>query len=78
MSAWRPMQTAPKDGTKIIGLYPLFHHGNNTMTPSEYLPLLIFWKGVGWDTGAWMLHEEPAGWAPIPSLPDPPAGGDTG
>lgn len=74
-SPWRDMQSAPKDGTRIIALYPIFNKDNDTNNPDSFIPLLIHWNKLGWDTGYWMLHAEPLAWMAVPpfDLPAPPA-----
>lgn len=69
-AAWQPIATAPKDGTKILAPYPVWLRGNTTPTPSEFDVVIIHWNGRGWDTGGWMLHEEPHVWMPRPEAPD--------
>lgn len=61
MSEWQPIETAPKDGTRILVPYPL---------RSGYEVLIVKWNGCGWDSDSfWMLHEEPARWMPLPPPP---------
>lgn len=68
---WRTIDSAPKDGTPVLVPYPIFKRGNNTDVPDEYEVMIVYWKGVGWDRGWWMLHEEPTHWQPLPSPPAP-------
>lgn len=69
MSEWRPIESAPKDGTWILVPYPIWEQGNNTPTPSLFDVVRVKWNGRGWDVSGWMLHEEPHVWQ---LLPEPP------
>lgn len=77
-SPWRDMKSAPRDGTTILALYPIFNRDNDTDRPDRFIPMLIHWNGVGWDTTGWMLHEQPLAWMAVPpfDLPTPPASKD--
>ncbi|MGY3359724.1 hypothetical protein ACVWZK_006387 [Bradyrhizobium sp. GM0.4] len=70
MSEWKPIDSAPKDGTWVLVPYPIWLDGNDTPTPSEFDVLRVRWNGVGWDVGGWLLHEMPLVWQ---ALPEPPA-----
>jgi hypothetical protein len=76
-SGWREIASAPKDGTEILILYPLFNVGNISEIPNKLRPLIVHWNGRGWDATGWMLHEDPTGWMlhedPTHWQPLPPA-----
>ncbi len=68
MSAWQPMETAPKDGTAILAV-----------VDGEVEK--VAWEIVGadgWQTGWWLAHTdneyykpvEPTCWMPLPELPE--------
>jgi hypothetical protein len=69
MTDWRTIETAPKDGTRILVPYPRFKAQNNTNVPDEYEVQIVYWKGNGWDLGWWKLHEDPTHWQPLPEPP---------
>ena len=67
---WQPIETAPKDGTRILVPYPIFDPGNLTASPDRYEIIVVHWREVGWvSDGAWMLHEDPTHWMPLPPPP---------
>lgn len=66
---WQPIATAPKDGTRILVPYPVFK--NNSLTPDHHVIYTVRWEGVGWVSDfAWMLHEDPTRWMPLPAPPE--------
>lgn len=71
-NGWQPMETAPKDGSRILVAYPMFNRGNTSMVPDFHQTMIVKWNGVGWDAEfGWLLHEEPAGWQPLPEWRTP-------
>ena len=69
MSEWQPIETAPKDGTKILVHGPM-KEDPATATPHDrtYTEVCPWYLGrwtVTWKVG----HGEPTHWMP---LPDPP------
>ena len=58
-AAWRPIETAPRDGTLI--LVAVKHIGCDVVS---------FW-GAGWreTTNGLMLRDEPTHWQPLPAPP---------
>lgn len=74
---WQPIETAPKDGTKILGFEP-----HPTITPKEPTFRCVCmrwndtkWRGHGRPTFAWVTAEsgslvyDPTHWMPLPSPP---------
>lgn len=66
---WQPIETAPKDGTRII--YYEVYHGQ------AHIGLGFWWNGddlnrAGWHDG---LYVFPTHWMPIPN---PPSNDETG
>lgn len=60
MSAWQPIETAPKDGTYVLCGAP-----GSTAT-------VYFWNGAAWDDGDFFSNETwPTHWMPLPSAPEP-------
>lgn len=67
---WQPIETAPKDGTTIIGGKPFFD------------PFICHWrdaKGGQWfsDVAHGFWHEDVTHWMPLPEPPAAIRGGDT-
>ncbi|WP_424441089.1 DUF551 domain-containing protein [Parvibaculum sp.] len=61
---WQPIETAPKDGTKILLTGP--HDANG-----RYMEVCGYWKDrfpVTWMDG----HGEPTHWMPLPAPPEKP------
>lgn len=75
MSAWQPIETAPKDGTIILGFVPGDIYGSNdSMNWSRSGPfvLAIEFDGCWW--GADQLPDayevNPTHWVPLPEPPE--------
>jgi hypothetical protein len=60
---WRPIETAPKDGTVILGWWPQAYQGKGGIF--EYI-----WHKDGWYTVpcSWQ-HMTPTHWSPLPAPP---------
>lgn len=67
---WRPMESAPRDGTTIalVGKYP---HGVFTQVREPCLWMIKTGVKRGWWEG-WGLSIEPAYWRPAACAPSPP------
>lgn len=64
---WRPIETAPKDGTELIA--SRFWGDGSVVAIMHWLPL----DGDGfWDSDGWDADWEPTHWIPLP--PPPKAG----
>jgi hypothetical protein len=59
MSEWQPIDTAPRDGSKVLGC-----HGD-----SKYV-VVVYWRGAGFTDGAWPLIPL-THWQPLPDPPKP-------
>lgn len=70
---WRPIETAPKDGTYILLYFPgpLYDQESKGVAVGRYYDED---KGYWWVTAVWpsgRAHKEPTLWLPLP-LPEPP------
>lgn len=66
---WQPIETAPKDGTRILGYFP-FRHGY--VSRQDVQPIAwVGWGGGCWETlGGWKpLDNEITHWMPLPDAP---------
>lgn len=88
MSEWQPIDTAPRDGTKILAWGPIgaMVHGNRVVS-DPVAHVLLFKIAKGFDpAGDWwspslptnehfhQLAHFPTHWIPIPSPPQTEAG----
>lgn len=63
MSDWQPIETAPRDGTPVLGYMPSYYQGKGGRS-------VILWLDGEWfDNRAFAT--DPSHWMP---LPDPPKG----
>ena len=63
MSEWRPIETAPRDGTEVLGAWEFAWTGGWCLEP------VIYREGawiVSWDHDA----AEPTHWMPLPKPPE--------
>lgn len=76
MSNWRPIETAPKDGTLILGAwFERFH----TTQAGDLAPkwFMVCCRFVEWIPGSWLWEEDfsdglsvaPTHWQPLPNPP---------
>jgi hypothetical protein len=71
VEAWQPIETAPKDGTRIMAYWPDVHGVSNaTQAETWFGP-----RSVGWDDACWQTayewgdgYNDPTHWKPL----DPP------
>lgn len=76
MSDWRPIETAPKDGTPVLGYcQPRYVESGKPMSFSYQA--IIWWRGerYGDSQWKWRLHHsdsavEPTHWQPLPAPPE--------
>jgi hypothetical protein len=73
MSKWRPIYTAPKDGTAV-----LVHVPNKGWIEATYDTKYKWWNFIklnshGCGCCSW-TDEDPDAWAPLPFLPPPKTG----
>lgn len=61
MSEWRPIESAPRDGTPILGFMPSYYQGKGGQS-------VILWLHGKWmDNRAWATI--PTHWMPLPAPP---------
>lgn len=67
MSEWRPIETAPRDGTEILGAWRYGNRSQWFIEPVEYSEWTEGWS-ISWD------HDDvnPSHWMPMPDPPDTP------
>lgn len=66
MSDWQLIETAPKDGTEIVGAKK---SSWNTLSPFPY-PLKVKWDGECWRANDGGRYDpQPSHWMPIPEPP---------
>jgi hypothetical protein len=73
MSQWTPIETAPKDGTKIDIAAKLWMSRTDTFAVSRF-PSCHWWKGDSMcnRSAAWQGVDDgwrPTHWMPVPELP---------
>lgn len=61
MPAWQPIETAPKDGTEVLGFIPSYYQGKGGQT------VILWMEGEWWDNRC--FPTTPTHWQ---ALPDPP------
>ena len=76
MSEWQPIETAPKDGRKVLLVWP-------ELLGRNVLPLVVgAWTGTRWSRPKKFnaVKATPTHWLPIPPLPEAstPYGGREG
>jgi hypothetical protein len=58
---WQPIETAPKDGTPVLGFMPKYYQGKGGQS-------VILWFGNDWSD--MRAHScEPSHWMPLPAPP---------
>lgn len=65
MTDWQPIETAPKDGTLILGYYP-------AMPPHHFRMLILKWKRKAFAAAGGSSRElvsKPTHWMPLPEPP---------
>ena len=55
---WKPIKTAPKDGTYVLVKGPCVY------------PCTVFWNGNSWDDGDFHDRIPATHWAPLPGAPE--------
>ena len=68
MSEWRPIETAPKDGTEFLSIYGLDDDGTYW---------IIYWNGAFFEcvsSGHEISHA--THWMPLPAAPNTASGSD--
>ena len=71
MSEWKPIDTAPKDGTRILAFWPDSGDGVDNEAEAR-----TWWENDRWENpwGSSLYDPPPTHWMP---LPPPPGEGDT-
>ncbi len=68
MNEWKPIETAPRDGTAVLGFLP-----NRSGYVSDKRYEIISWSGWGggvWDNaGGYHVSDSPTHWMPLPVPP---------
>jgi hypothetical protein len=62
MSEWKPIETAPKDGRKVVVMTPGYH-----VRSARYIESLAGWSA--WEGSDNDDHLKPTHWMPMPELP---------
>ena len=73
MSKWRPIESAPKDGTKFLALCQPRHIETGTPMSFHYINV-VWWRDkskniLGWRHTLNDSHAEPTHWMPLPEPP---------
>ena len=66
MSDWRPMETAPKDGTPVLIYFPRIGSQRRGQAVAYYHRV-----SGSWVTHPGMYNRSPTHWMPLPDPPDP-------
>jgi hypothetical protein len=71
MSNWQPIETAPKDGTRILLFDPSDDDGESVKLGHFVLPVYRAQGSGGWlcNRADWMALHEPSHWMPLPETP---------
>jgi hypothetical protein len=75
MSEWQPIETAPKDGTKMLGWAP-----HKLINDPKFRVVTMWWKDTKWrgvgapafdwcSTESGSLIGDPTHWMPLPEPP---------
>ena len=63
MSEWQPIDTAPKDGTRVLTCWEC----------GKCPPSVMHWYNGGWRQQSHGSMNKPSHWMPLPAPPAPPA-----
>lgn len=67
MTPWQPIETAPRDGTPLLGFVPSYYQGKGGIC------LLIWLKNAREPDGHWYdghaFKTDPTHWMPLPEPP---------
>lgn len=69
LTTWRPMDTAPRDGTRILAYW--YARPIDTTCYTDAYDVVYFVDGWGWTAPAFGVRE-PDGWLPLPAGPEVP------
>lgn len=65
---WQPIETAPKDGTRILAIVA----GRHPDTGEPFIPDVVEWDGGRWFSENWWDDNalySPTHWMPLPNPP---------
>ena len=68
---WQTIETAPKDGTHVIGWFPEFGKAGKARQTAPSYAENVYWNGVEWSwvqDGDTPIHQ-PTHWMPLPAPP---------
>lgn len=68
MSCWKPISTAPKDGTPILAFVPSYFRGKGGQTVAHWMRGSRTPDGAWYDGQAWQI--EPTFWQCLPAPPE--------
>lgn len=68
MTEWQSIETAPRDGTRILVTGNLW---NYSKCIREYIPVTVYWYDGAWETSYPQKRHagEPSHWMPLPPPP---------
>ena len=67
MGDWQPIETAPRDGTRILAIW-LYDPTRPECSSQPHA--VIYWNGVGWEENmCGQVEPEPSHWRPLPEPP---------
>jgi hypothetical protein len=67
---WRPIESAPRDGTRILGWYDDFYDAGTGEFVTVYYHAIPY--GSWFDTTGMPIESAPDKWMPLPPVPDKP------
>lgn len=66
-SRWQPIETAPKDGTPLLGFMPTYYKGKGGFSVIIWMKGSRSPNGDWYDNRAWIT--QPTHWMPLPTPP---------
>lgn len=65
---WQPIETAPRDGTRIFVYCPKLNEPKETIVAYSMEDTIFPWRE---DDGALLQRDQPTHWMPLPNPPSP-------